>query len=95
MLRATATVIGAFDQWACRADHIQLAAGDLLVAYSDGVTEAEHGEEQFGEERLLAVLRDHATDSPERIVSVLLARVQAFSAGPQSDDLTLLVARVR
>jgi serine phosphatase RsbU (regulator of sigma subunit) len=95
MLAATATVVGAFDPWACAAVHIQLSAGDLLVVYSDGVTEAAHGEEQFGEERLLAALRDHAAEPPERIVSALLERVQEFSAGTQSDDLTLLVARVR
>jgi serine phosphatase RsbU (regulator of sigma subunit) len=95
MLESTATVIGAFEEWACALARIQLGSGDLLVVYSDGITEAVRGQEQFGEERLLALLRDHAAAAPADIVSALLDRVQEFSAGTQSDDLTVLVARVR
>jgi len=93
-LAATATVIGAFEDWECGLGRTQLGAGDLLVAYSDGVTEARRGDEQFGEERLIETLRGRVDGSPDLIVSALLERVQEFSAGDQSDDLTLLVARV-
>ena len=94
-LGATATVLGAFEPWECSLGRLQLGAGDLLVAYSDGVTEASRGVEQFGEERLIETLRSRADASPERVVSAILERVQEFSGGSQSDDLTLLVARVR
>ncbi|NOT35319.1 MAG: PP2C family protein-serine/threonine phosphatase [Candidatus Eisenbacteria bacterium] len=94
-LGATATVLGAFVDWDCALGRVQLAPGDLLVAYSDGITEATRGEEQFGDERLLGVLREHAAAPVEAIVSAVLEAVQAFSAGEQSDDLTLMVGRVR
>jgi phosphoserine phosphatase RsbU/P len=94
-LAATATVLGAFEEWECTLGRTQLAPGDLLVAYSDGVTEAQRGPEQFGEERLLEALRSCADAPPEAIVAAILDRVQEFGAGDQSDDLTLLVARVR
>jgi serine phosphatase RsbU (regulator of sigma subunit) len=94
-LTATATVLGAFEEWECALGRTQLAAGDLLVAYSDGVTEARRGREHFGEERLIQALRSRPDAAPDAIVSEILDRVQAFSAGDQSDDLTLLVARVR
>lgn len=94
-LGATATVLGAFEEWECALGRTQLAPGDLLVAYSDGVTEARRGDEHFGEERLVEALRAHPDAAPDHIVSEILDRVQKFGAGDQSDDLTLLVARVR
>ena len=94
-LAATATVLGAFEDWECALGRTQLAAGDLLVAYSDGVTEARRGDEEFGEDRLIEVLRGCADAAPDTIVAAVLDRVQEFGAGDQSDDLTLLVARVR
>jgi serine phosphatase RsbU (regulator of sigma subunit) len=93
MLAATATVLGAFEEWECSLGRTQLASGDLLVAYSDGITEASRGDEQYGEERLVQVVRDHAHGSAEAIAAAILASVQEFGAGEQSDDLTLLVAR--
>ena len=94
-LAATATVLGAFEEWECALGRTQLAPGDLLVAYSDGVTEARRGDEDFGEERLIEVLRGRADAPPEAVVTAILERVQEFGAGDQLDDLTLLVARVR
>jgi len=57
------------------------------------VTEAVCGDEEFGEERLIGELHRLKNDPADTIVSRVLARVQEFSAGAQSDDLTLLVAR--
>jgi len=94
-LEATATVIGAFAAWQATLMTAQLAPGDLLVVFSDGVTEANRGEEDFGEARLLAELRSRAVDPVDQIVSGILSVVQQFSAGSQYDDLTLLVARAR
>lgn len=94
-LRATATVLGAFDDWTCELGRLALAPGDRLVAYSDGVTEAVRDEEYFGEERLIEVLRRNPQASPEETIAAVVGCVQEFNAGEQSDDLTLLVARVR
>jgi phosphoserine phosphatase RsbU/P len=77
-------------------DRLQLSAGDALVFYSDGVTEAMNADrEQFGEERLMAAVKDadglDAGGVRERIVE----RVREFLAGiaPQ-DDMTIVVLRV-
>jgi sigma-B regulation protein RsbU (phosphoserine phosphatase) len=94
-LTATATVLGAFEDWECALQRLQLHPGDLLVAYSDGITEAMRGAEQFGEERLIEALRSRPDAPPEELVSAVLERVQAFGAADRSDDLTLLIARVR
>src|SRR3989442_8230449 len=94
-LDATATVLGVFEEWECALKRLQLLPGDLLVAYSDGITEAGREGEQFGEGRLIEVLRSQADAPPAEQVSAVLARVQQFGAGDPSDDLTLLIARVR
>ena len=93
-LPATACVIGLFERWPCAMAEVGFEAGDVLVVYSDGITEALRGEEEFGEARFLDVLREHAGAEARELVESVLARVQEFSAGEQSDDLTLIVARV-
>ena len=94
-LGATAGVIGAFAEWECSLGRTRLTPGDLLVCYSDGLTEAMRGDEPFGEARLSAALAGAADRSPQRVVARLLEQVQQFCGGGSSDDLTLLVARAR
>jgi sigma-B regulation protein RsbU (phosphoserine phosphatase) len=94
-LGATATVIGLFEQWECAVAEIELASGDLLAVFSDGVTEAEGREEEFGEARLIELLRACRGLAVEHIVPAIFARVEEFSAGAQADDLTMLIARGR
>jgi sigma-B regulation protein RsbU (phosphoserine phosphatase) len=94
-LPTTATVIGAFEKWQCSPEQVRLDPNDVLAIFSDGITEAMHGEEEFGEGRFVEALNDCRALDAERIVATILARVQEFSAGQQSDDLTLLVARGR
>jgi serine phosphatase RsbU (regulator of sigma subunit) len=69
--------------------------GDLLVIFSDGVTEATAGDDEFGEERLIQALQAHRRLPVNDLVTVVLDSVQRFSAGSQWDDLTLVVARAR
>lgn len=94
-LESTATVIGVFEDWDCALGRTALAPGDVLLAYSDGVTEAEGDEGLFGNERLVEAVRARRADGPGAIVDEVLARVQAFEAGPPTDDLTLMAMRVR
>jgi serine phosphatase RsbU (regulator of sigma subunit) len=64
------------------------------VIFSDGVTEAAgENDEEFGESRLIAELEAVHSLPATDIVASISARVQAFSRGAQSDDLTLVVAR--
>lgn len=92
-LEATGTVIGAFPEWHASVGQAQFGPGDLLAVFSDGVTEANRGEEEFGEDRLIGELRSLNGRPAGEIVPAILDCVQQFSAGAQYDDLTLLVGR--
>ncbi len=92
-LWSTATVIGLFEQWECAACEVRLDPGDLVLVFSDGVTEAARNEEEFGETRLIEELRAHSRLPLDEILSAIFSGVQEFSAGAQSDDLTLLIVR--
>jgi sigma-B regulation protein RsbU (phosphoserine phosphatase) len=73
-----------------------LNPGDRLLVFSDGITEARNvwGEE-FGDERLEALLRDQRDLSAAQVCDAILAQVMRFARGcPQSDDLTLVATRV-
>ena len=94
-LKATATVLGVFDEWECQLGRITLAPGDVLFAYSDGVTEAEGDDELFGDDRLVAAVREGRAGGPQRIVDEVIARVQAFEDGAPTDDLTVMAVSVR
>ena len=75
--------------------HAQLDHGDMLVLYSDGVTEANNpAYEEFDEERFIEVLKTHRTLPATEIVQAVIQAVTEFAAGaPQADDITLLVAK--
>jgi phosphoserine phosphatase RsbU/P len=76
---------------------VELNPGDVLVVYSDGLTEAENGAQQeFGEERLLALIRSEASRGVEAMESTLLAEVDKFTEGAmQTDDITFLLIENR
>ena len=76
-------------------ESMALAPGDTFVLFSDGVSEAMNGDEDFfGEERLLAHLAASPGATPADIVQGGLTAVRALAAGaPQSDDITILAAR--
>jgi serine phosphatase RsbU (regulator of sigma subunit) len=69
--------------------------GDLLVIYSDGITEAmDAQEEDFGEERLIAVAREHREDSCRELIEKVLQAVRRHAGNvPQMDDMTLVAIR--
>ncbi len=95
-LSATATVIGLFANWKCATQSIALHPNDVLVIYTDGVTEAnDAGENEFGEDRLRETVCKNSQRSPEELLGAIQDAVQKFSAGEQFDDLTLVVARAR
>ena len=72
---------------------LELEAGCLIVAYTDGVTEARSGHDQFGEARLYAVLADAAGQSAEEVAARVDEAVAAFQDA-SNDDLAVLVLRV-
>jgi serine phosphatase RsbU (regulator of sigma subunit) len=95
-LQPTCTVLGLFDRWECSLAEAQLAPGDTLVMYTDGVTEAasEAGEE-FGEDRLIEMLRCQRHLPVPKLLETIVATVQEFSDRKQADDITLVIARCK
>jgi sigma-B regulation protein RsbU (phosphoserine phosphatase) len=95
-LAATATVIGLFPNWQCDTRTIVLQPNDVLVIYTDGVTEAnDAGGNEFGEERMKQTVRATFERTAQEILTAIQDAVQKFSPSEQFDDLTLVVARAR
>lgn len=95
-LEATATVVGLLEEWECTVGDVVLAPGDVLVVYSDGVTEASSDEgEFFGDSRLEATIRANAHLPAAEMARKIATTVHTFSGKEQEDDLTLLIAKAR
>ncbi|HHH41792.1 MAG TPA: hypothetical protein ENK56_07275 [Chloroflexi bacterium] len=92
-LRRTGIPLGILDEGTWERRTVHLAPGDLLVLYTDGVTEAQNAQGRFfGEERLLAVLQAHRERPAQAVCDALLTAVREFAGGaPPSDDITLVV----
>lgn len=71
---------------------VRLEPGDLLVCYSDGISEAmDKRRELFGEERVAEISREAASGTAQEVVQAVHRRVADYSATPGQDDITLLV----
>ncbi len=93
-LDSTGTLLGLFQDWDCSMVDRNLAKGDLLALYTDGVTEANNGNgEEFGEEQLIERLRHHRNLPCGELVSELANDVRNYSPQEQHDDITMIVAR--
>ncbi len=90
-------VLGLFPGAPYESDKIQLQPEDHLVLFTDGVVEAlNSGGEEFGQDRLTALLRDSARCSTAEILTRLRNAVLSFSANtPQHDDITMMVLGYR
>jgi len=72
----------------------ELAPGDALLLYTDGVTEALNGEgEEFGEERLLESARQNSQLCLRELLAAVADQARSFSPHEQADDITLIVAK--
>jgi sigma-B regulation protein RsbU (phosphoserine phosphatase) len=94
-LAAHGMMLGFMEDFDFGENTVGLAAGDLLVVYSDGITEATNAEgEQFGEQRLIDAVQDYRDASSADLLEKLMRTVCDFAAGcPQSDDMTLVVVK--
>jgi phosphoserine phosphatase RsbU/P len=90
------TVVGLFDGMNYEEARVQLRRGEIFLAYSDGVTEPENDFGEFGEQRLLDLVRENRSLPLERISQIVTAAVDDW-IGPkeQPDDVTLVLARTR
>lgn len=90
-------MLGALDGMTYKSGETTLKAGDSLIMFTDGITEAENAtHEQYGEARLEALLPTLKGESAQTIVERMNGDVSSFVDGaPQSDDITTLVIKVQ
>jgi len=95
-LEADGPVVGLLPHAQYRQSSIVLAAGDILLAYTDGISEAmTKDDEEWGEERMIAAAEACRALPPRQMIERLMAAADAFTAGaPQHDDMTLVVVKV-
>ena len=74
---------------------VDLFEGDLMVLYSDGITEAEsEGEEEYGLKRLEGMVRSNRGLSPAELQSKVIGDLEQWMTGEAADDITLVIMRV-
>src|SRR5579863_9372874 len=95
-LECGGTVVGLFDQRSYNEASVELCRGEIFVGYTDGVTEPENDFGEFGEARLIDLLRENRDLPLTRISEIVTAAVDDW-IGPneQPDDVTLVLARAR
>jgi len=92
-LFSEAHFLGMFDFATYESRAFRLDKGDILVVYSDGLTDAQNQwEEMFGEERLLEIIQREAPSGSHAVKREFLKAIEDFTQGmPQTDDITLVV----
>jgi sigma-B regulation protein RsbU (phosphoserine phosphatase) len=95
-LEADGPVVGLLPFAPYSEQSLQLEPGDLLVGYTDGISEAmTHDDEEWGEERMMAAAASAKDASAEQVLKIIFAGADKFTAGaPQHDDMTLLILKV-
>jgi serine phosphatase RsbU (regulator of sigma subunit)/predicted enzyme related to lactoylglutathione lyase len=95
-LDTTGTVLGLFEEWECSIAERRLGSGDLLVLYTDGVTESfNDAGEEFGERRLIEALQRRRALPSQAMLASIVDDVRTFSPREQHDDITLIVAKCK
>jgi len=95
-LETTGTILGILPKAEYEEKTCCLHEGDVVVLFSDGVTEASRPDvdEEFGEERLAGILSELGDQPAKTIVEAIQQRLQTFTAGaPPADDITMVIAR--
>ena len=94
-LDSNGTVVGAFPFAKYDKSSLVMKKGDLLVCYTDGITEPENAYgEAFGEERLMDLVRKHSYQPDSEILKIVLDAVRSWTGTAELfDDMTLLLAR--
>ena len=95
LLDPTGGILGIMRQQKFGLENIRMQKGDVMVLYTDGITEAmNENEELFGEERLIEIIRQNYKKSAKEINLLILEAVQKFSSVSQyTDDRTIIVVK--
>jgi sigma-B regulation protein RsbU (phosphoserine phosphatase) len=94
-LTGTGMAMGVLDDAAYTQEDVQIVPGDVLILYTDGITEAENADlEMFGQNRLERIILASDRVSANGLCQEILTAVRTFTGDhPQSDDITLMVVR--
>jgi sigma-B regulation protein RsbU (phosphoserine phosphatase) len=95
-LQPTGAAVGLIEEFQITTETVSLAEGDILLLYTDGVTEAiDADEEQFGSERLALLVQQQINLSARELVQTLRRELQEFTDGqPLADDTTIVVGQM-
>jgi sigma-B regulation protein RsbU (phosphoserine phosphatase) len=95
-LRPTGPAIGLSEGFIVRREDIRLEPGDILLLYTDGITEAANGQGAlWGEDNLADIIRQNPDATAERLIQKILTALKAHTNGsPLADDVTLMISRV-
>ena len=95
-LEAGGTVVGLFDNMSYEEGAVEMQPGEILLAYSDGVTEPENDFGEFGEQRLIDLVRENRDLPLPQISQIVTSAVDTWIGdNEQPDDVTLVLARAR
>lgn len=95
-LEAGGTVVGLFDKMSYSEGVVEMHPGEIFLAYSDGVTEPENDFGEFGEQRLIDLVRDNRALPLAQISQIVTSAVDDWIGDKeQPDDVTLVLARAR
>ena len=94
-LKAKGVALGVIDSIELEEKELQLASNDIVVFYTDGITEAVNAnEEMFGEARLIEVIKHNASEPVQVLIDTIKDEVFTFAHGqPQYDDFTLVILK--
>jgi sigma-B regulation protein RsbU (phosphoserine phosphatase) len=94
-LAVTGGVLGVHEEFIYEEKSVNFYSGDLLLLYTDGITEAENSDGEFFEEdRVIEIVKAQRKESPETILDHLIKAVHDFSGnGKMADDITAIILR--
>jgi len=93
-IHSTGLPLGMFRETEFSATHVQLEAGDTLFLYTDGLSEASNEGNEYGVDRVMTVVHQHAARQPHELIAACLDDVRAFTNGaPHFDDMTFMAVR--
>jgi sigma-B regulation protein RsbU (phosphoserine phosphatase) len=92
-IESTGLPLGMFHEFDFSATRLHLESGDMMFLYTDGLSEARKGDDEYGVERVIHLVRQQATRQPSEVITTCLDDLRAFVGGNVLDDLTLLAIR--
>ena len=93
-IESTGLQLGMFRETEFSATRVQMEAGDTLFLYTDGLSEASNDCDEYGMDRVVTMVRQHAVRQPAELIAACLDDVRAFTnGGPSFDDMTMLAIR--